>query len=253
MLESHATRSRIACGKYTSSSSIIQKYAVSGNFSRTRRIPRLRFPPMCVFFPRLTYSIARRGFASANLPTSMSTRLPNEPSSTIVHTRRSSGQLCARIVWNANFIQWGRFHVSVITPTRGSRPSAPTIGGEGAAPKPGTAGIFSKSRSIVFQRSWQCCLKIPIRSFSAPISRLRVAKISSCGISSRSCSAMLNDFALRGRGAAKNSHTSPSEVTICPLEPITSSKNTRYAGTSDQSGRHPVRIASHNAYPNPSA
>ena len=248
MLESHATRSRIACGKYTSSSSIIQKYAVSGNFSKTRRIPRLRFPPICVFFPRLTYSIARRGFASANLPTSMSTRLPNEPSSTIVHTRRSSGQLCARIVWKANFIQWGRFHVSVITPTRGT-----TRGREGAAPKPGFTGVFSKSRSIVFQSNWLCCLKIPIRSFSAPISRLRVAKISSCGISSRSCSAMLNDFALRGRGAAKNSHVVPSDVTICPLEPMTSSKKTRYAGTSDQSGRHPVRIASHNAYPNPSA
>ena len=242
MLESHATRSRIACGKYTSSSSIIQKYAVSGNFSRTRRIPRFRFPPICVFFPRLTYSIARRGFASANLATSISTRLPNEPSSTIVHTRRSSGQLCARIVWKANFIQWGRFHVSVITPTRGI-----TRGREGAAPKPGAAGIFSKSRSIVFQRSWQCCLKIPTRSFIAPMSRLRVAKTSSCGISSRSCSAMLNDFALRGRGAAKNSHASPSEVTICPLDPITSSKNTRYAGTSDQSGRHPVIIASHRA------
>ena len=247
MLESHATRSRIACGKYTSSSSIIQKYAVSGNFSRTRRIPRLRFPPMCVFFPRLTYSIVRRGFASANLPTSISTRLPNEPSSTMVHTRRSSGQLCARIVWKANFIQWGRFHVSVITPTRGSRPSAPTNGEEGAAPKPGRTGSVSKSRSIVFQSNWLCCLKIVVRSFNAEMSRFRVAKISSCGISSRSCSAMLNDFALRGRGAAKNSHAAPSDVIICPLEPITSSKKIRYAGTSDQSGRHPVLIASHRA------
>ena len=177
----------------------------------------------------------------------MSTRLPKEPSSTMVHTKRSSGQLCARIVWNANFIQWGRFHVSVITPTRGSRPSTPTGGGEGAAPKPGAAGIFSRSRSIVFQRSWLCCLKIPTRSFIAAMSRLRVAKTSSCGISSRSCSAILNDFALRGRGAAKNSHASPSEVTICPLEPMISSKNTRYAGTSDQRGRHPVIIASHSA------
>ena len=197
---------------------------------------------MCVFFPRLTYSIARCGFASANLATSISTRLPNEPSSTMVHTRRSSGQLCARIVWKANFIQWGRFHVSVITPTRGT-----TNGREGAAPKPGLTESISKSRSIVFQSNWLCCLKIPIRSFNAPIRRLRVAKISSCGISSRSCSAILNDFALRGRGEAKNSHTSPSEVTICPLDPMISSKKTRYAGISDQSGRHPVRIASHRA------
>ena len=211
-------------------------------------MPRLRFPPICVFFPRLTYSILSRGFCSANLVTSTSTRLPNEPSSTIVPTRRSSGQLCARIVWKANFIQWGRFHVSVITPTRGSRPSAPTIGGEGAAPKPGRTGIFSKSRSIVFQRSCVCCLKMVVRSLTAAISRLRVANTSSCGISSRSRSAISNDFTLRGRGAAKNSHSvAESAVTICPLEPITSSKKMRYAGTSDQRGKQPVCIASHNA------
>ena len=64
----------------------------------------------------------------------------------MVHTRRSSGQLCARIVWKANFIQWGRFHVSVITPTRGT-----TNGEDGGAPKPGRTGSVSKSRSIVFQ------------------------------------------------------------------------------------------------------
>ena len=216
-------------------------------------MPRLRFPPICVFFPRLTYSILSRGFCSANLVTSTSTRLPNEPSSTMVHTSRSSGQLCARIVWKANFIQWGRFHVSVITPTLGSRPSAPTIGGEGAAPKPGRIGIFSKSRSIVFHRSCICCLKIDVRSLTAAIRRLRVAKTSSCGISSRSLSAISKDLVLRGRGAAKNSQGCPSAVIICPLEPITSSKKTRYAGTSDQRGRQPVCIASHRAYPNPSA
>ena len=211
-------------------------------------MPRLRFPPICVFFPRLTYSILRRGFCSANLVTSTSTRLPNDPSSTMVHTRRSSGQLCARIVWKASFIQWGRFHVRVITPTRGSRPSAPTRTGEGGAPKPGRTGIFSKSRSIVFHRSCMCCLKMDVRSLTAAMRRLRVAKTSSCGISSRSRNAISKDLVLSGRGAAKNSHAvTGSAVTICPLEPITSSKKTRYAGTSDQRGRQPVCIASHKA------
>ena len=87
-----------------------------------------------------------------------------------------------------------------------------------------------------------------VRSLTAAMRRLRVAKTSSCGISSRSRNAISKDLVLSGRGAAKNSHAATgSAVTICPLEPITSSKKTRYAGTSDQRGRQPVCIASHKA------
>jgi len=86
---------------------------------------------------------------------------------------------------NANFNQWGRFQVKVTTPTRGNTFPSPKAGNSGGAPAAGEAGIFSRSRSMVFQRSVACCRKIAVLSLTALIKRLRAAKISSFGISSR--------------------------------------------------------------------
>ena len=210
-------------------------------------MPRLRLPPMCVFFPMLTYSIFNLGFCSANLTTDWSTRLSKEPSSTTHQTSLSSGQFCAKMFLNANLSQCGRFHVSVTTPTRG-KTSSRAAGGCGGAPQAGEAGIFSKSRSIVFQRSVECWRKIAVRSLTVAIKRLRVAKISSCDISSSRRIAVSSVCVFRRRGFTKNSHGSvDTDPNICPFEPIRSSKKVQYAGTSDQSGKQPVSIASVNA------